>query len=793
MYSTRNVFVVAFITCVLAFAFQGSRGVWEPDEGFYLNAARAMLSTGDWLVPQYNLRPFLEKPPLVYWGSAVGMDLAGINEWGARLAHAFWYALTVWVVGLLGRSLWDKQTGLLAAAFYAACGVTVVAGNIVTPDTPLTFWITLSMYLFWKTVEHGLPTPPPWSSWSTWDFTRLLLGISLGLAVLSKGPATFVFIAAMVVFLLRTRQLKQYLLRLDTLLTLLLFVVIGGIWYVVVFHAIPGAFSYMIDNQIVGRLFTSKYDRNSHFYAFLYVYVPVLVGGTLPWSISWYPLLIRNWHKVRSWRGWFSGPVDPRTAFLSSWIIVPFVVFSMASSRLPLYVLPLFAPLALISARCWLLWRPQWFELPLKPRIWGTALAWCLLLLVAKGGLAYWPTERNTRDFWTGIQELLPQGRYELVVVNERRHGLSFYSGGNVEWVTTRENPYPFFVMQEPIEEEIHELGTEVEYHVFLLRDKEYEPVLQLLQEHKVNFYESPGPFNHHIVICEPTATNNKVVRFAAMGDTRTGDSQQTQLGSALYQIDQERPLDGIILLGDNLSFNGNPRRFEEVFLQPYDALLQNGVRFYAVLGNHDITGGYSGFQMNHPLFNMGGKRYYTTIFKDNMVQLFCLDTNTLLQDKPQITWFKKELAKSKTQWKVVAMHHPLYGKTIKYPEADQQLRALLEPIFAEGKVNVVLAGHNHNYQRFRPTPDGVYHFTDGSGGKLDEGGILPDDPDLLAGEDTKNVALVLQFTESAFEYQAIDAMEEIVDSGSIPYTGQASNTAPIREGEEPASEGLHQ
>ena len=784
---SKSVLAVAILTCVLAFAFQGSRGVWEPDEGFYLNAARAMLTTGDWLVPQYNLRPFIEKPPLVYWGSAVGMDLAGINEWGARLAHAVWYALTVWVVGLLGRSLWDRRTGLLAASFYAACGVTMVAGNIVTPDTPLTFWITLSMFFFWKTVKHRagaspLPVdtapvegPTPHRSFGLhWDLNRVCLGISLGMAVLSKGPVTLIFIAAMVVFLLRTRQLKQYLLRLDTILALLLFVVMGGSWYVVVFRALPGAFSYMLDNQIVGRLFTAKYERNSHFYAFLYIYVPILIGGTLPWSLSWYPLLVRNWDKIRSWRGWLSGPADPRTVFLASWVLVPFVVFSMASSRLPLYVLPLFAPLALIAARCWFLWRPHWFEPPLKPCIWGPFLVWCLLLLVAKAGLAVWPYEDDTRAFWRGFQGVLPQGRYELIVVNERRHGLSFYSGGNVEWVTTRENPYPFFVMQEPIEEEIHELGTSTEYHVFLLRDKEYEPVLELIRKHKATFQEVPGPFDHHIIICDPVPTDDQVVRLVAMGDTRTGDSQQTQLGSALYHIDEERPLDGVILLGDNLSFNGNPNRFEEVFLQPYDALLKNGVRFYAVLGNHDITGGFSGFQMNHPLFNMGGKRYYTINFKEKMVQLFCIDTNTILNDKPQVAWLKKELAKSEAQWKVVAMHHPLYGKTIKYPETEPHLRDFLEPILTEGKVNVALAGHNHMYQRFRPK-QGVNHFTAGSGGKLDEDGILPDDPDLLVGEDTKNVALILQFGRSGFEYLAVDSMESIVDEGTIPFAQSGS------------------
>ncbi len=775
------VLAVIIVTCVLAFSLQGSRGIWEPDEGYYLNAARGMVSTGDWLIPQYNLRPFLEKPPMVYWGSVVGLELLGMNEWGARIGHAIWYALTALVVGLLGASLWDRRTGLLAAFCYTACGVTMVAGNIITPDNPLAFWITLSMFFFWQTVkqdakdygticEEGTAGENVFlkPSWARLDHNRLFLGISLGMAILSKGPATFVFMAAMMVFLLCTQQARRYLLRIDSFLALALIMVIGGSWYLAVFHTIPGALKYMIDNQIVGRLFTAKYDRNPAFYAFLYVYVPILLLGTLPWSLSWYPVAMREWHRIRGWRHWFIGSTDPQIPFLLSWLLVPFIIFSLASSRLPLYVLPLFAPLALIAARCWIIWRPHWFEFPLRPRIWIPALAWVAFLLLVKGGMAHWPTDRDTRAFWHGIRSLLPHGRYELVVVNERRHGLSFYSDGNVEWVTTRQNPYPTFVMPEPIEEEIHELGTSAEYHVFLLRDKEYQSVLEMIRTHGATFREVPGPFNHHIIICDPAPVDTQTVRLAAMGDTRSGDSLQTQLGSALYHIDEEKPLDGIFLLGDNISFDGNPNRFEEVFLKPYDALLQNGVRFFAVLGNHDINGGFAGFQMFHPLFNMDGKRYYTLTFKENLVQVFFLDSNTVCNDKSQLTWFQRELAKSQALWKVVAMHHPLYGKTVKYPEPDPNLRRVLEPIFNEGRVNIVLAGHNHMYQRFRPM-NGVYHFTAGSGGMLDEGEILPGDPDLLVGEDTKNVALILQFSRSSCEYKAVDFMERVVDNGTIP------------------------
>jgi hypothetical protein len=113
-------------------------------------------------------------------------------------------------------------------------------------------------------------------------------------------------------------------------------------------------------------------------------------------------------------------------------------------------------------------------------------------------------------------------------------------------------------------------------------------------------------------------------------------------------------------------------------------------------------------------------------------------------------------------------MHSPLYGAIERRPEADEQLRERLEPIFINGGVDIALSGHNHVYQRRRPVA-GIHYFTAGSGGKLDRGQNIPDDPDLLAGNDQTNVALILEFDEYECRFQAMDSLENVVDSGTIP------------------------
>ncbi|MCK4510708.1 glycosyltransferase, partial [bacterium] len=76
----RTVLLIV-LAALLAFAFQGSRGLYETTEGRYAESAREMLETGDWLVPRLDYEPHWTKPPLTYWALAGGMALLGENEW----------------------------------------------------------------------------------------------------------------------------------------------------------------------------------------------------------------------------------------------------------------------------------------------------------------------------------------------------------------------------------------------------------------------------------------------------------------------------------------------------------------------------------------------------------------------------------------------------------------------------------------------------------------------------------------------------------------------------------------
>src|SRR5262245_55282721 len=152
-------------------------------------------------------------------------------------------------------------------------------------------------------------------------------------------------------------------------------------------------------------------------------------------------------------------------------------------------------------------------------------------------------------------------------------------------------------------------------------------------------------------------------VRFAILGDWGTGDSDESGIAAEMVSAYQRTPYDFIIAAGDNIYPNGSPRHFRKNFEQPFSRLLDERLKFYAVLGNHDVEQGRHE-QCDYPLFNMTGRCYYTLRQGDGLVEFFMLDSTDF--DGAQASWLERELQSSQAKWKIAVFHHPIYssGKT---------------------------------------------------------------------------------------------------------------------------------
>lgn len=200
-------------------------------------------------------------------------------------------------------------------------------------------------------------------------------------------------------------------------------------------------------------------------------------------------------------------------------------------------------------------------------------------------------------------------------------------------------------------------------------------------------------------------------LRFLAVADTGSGDANQRAVGQRMAEVHQRQPVDLVVLGGDNIYPSGDLALVESTFQRPYRDLLQAGVPFHAVLGNHDIRTANGAPQVAYKPFGMNG-RFYT--LRRGLVDFFLLDTNVNADWQRQISWLRTVLAQSRAPWKVMVGHHPIYSSGL-YGN-DPQLGARLTGLMRRHGVQLYINGHEHNYERSKPI-DGTTYLVVGGGG----------------------------------------------------------------------------
>jgi hypothetical protein len=257
------------------------------------------------------------------------------------------------------------------------------------------------------------------------------------------------------------------------------------------------------------------------------------------------------------------------------------------------------------------------------------------------------------------------------------------------------------------------------------------------------------------IEITLPNAKDS--LKFAVIGDSGTGGGRQYQLAAQFVAAHKLFPFSLVLMLGDNIYGRETTNDFYRKFELPYKPLLDAGVPFYAALGNHDDPG----IQPNYKLFNMDGKRYYSVRKGD--LEFFALDSTYMSTE--QVRWVDKALSDSKAPWKIAYMHHPTYSSGKRHG-SEVSLRAFIEPLFIKHGVSVVLAGHEHFYERLKPQ-SGIAYFTSGAAGKLRAGNIRRG-MYFAAGFDTDLSFMLFELIGDDLHFQVISRLTATVDKGVI-------------------------
>jgi 4-amino-4-deoxy-L-arabinose transferase-like glycosyltransferase len=403
-------FVLILTACVWALAFQGSRGLLEPDEGRYSNVALQILQHNDWVSLYRNQESLhFTKPPLTYWMIASSVSVFGYNEWAVRLPAALAFIFSIYLVFQLGKIFIPKRPWL-PALFFLGSPVTFFASNTVNTDTVLATMLTLAVTCYAQSRFAGKS-----------NYWLDIMWLAFGLAFLTKGPPALLPLLVILVFDLWQKQAKSLFRPLG----LLAFIVVGLSWYLAVILRHPGLLDYFLGHEVYNRIATDEHNRNGEWYGAFKIYLPVLLFGLLPWILVWLK-------QKRALTFTYEPLPLNQKHFLWLWFLLPLLIFSLSQSRMYLYILWLFVPALLLLAQ-----QLQNWEIGTGAKI-GIAL-WLALLFSTKA-LAPVLLDNHSKDsraFATEIKPMLPGHPNQIIFVEDMsRNGLNLYFQTNVKKVS---------------------------------------------------------------------------------------------------------------------------------------------------------------------------------------------------------------------------------------------------------------------------------------------------------------------------------------------------------------------
>lgn len=479
-----NLRVVLIIVFILAFAFQGSRGLYEPDEGRYTATAINMIRLDDWLVPHLNSKhEHLTKPPLTYWSIAISVFVLGQNEWAVRLPYALAFILTVICLFGMARKIVPRKPWL-PPLIYATSVLPFAAANIVTTDTILTFWEALAGVCFvnaWWADDKSVRRRWMYGMWA-----------AFGLAFLTKGPPGLLPLAGFISFILLTGD-KGRLRFLFPPVGIVIFLITGFSWFLVLVARKPELLNYFLVDELFKRVATGSHDRHNEWYNVFSIYVPALLLGSLPWCI----VLIRNggkiWRRIKSFKFREEREKFQVLFLLTCWFLIPLAVFLISSSRMYLYVVPLFIPLSLAEGYALRNWTFNSF------RIKGL-FTWIILLVIFKGVAAFYPHDKNIKPFAEYVREITPFEPSRIIFLDAGAdYGLSFYLDREVRKVFSGDKrlmpaDYDSTALEE-IQEDKHNV-------LWITKTDIVDPVMRILKNRGLKT-EIIGKYNEYSILIE--------------------------------------------------------------------------------------------------------------------------------------------------------------------------------------------------------------------------------------------------------------------------------------------------
>jgi 4-amino-4-deoxy-L-arabinose transferase-like glycosyltransferase len=332
MKKTLVLFILLVIFgCGLFFFNMKGWDLSKPDEPRYTLVSKYMFEGESWIIPHLNGEVYYNKPPMLFWLIALSGKLLGtLDEQAARLPSAIFGVLTLLVVFFFARKLYDEKTGFFSALILATSGEFFYLARRVRMDVPMTFFITLGIFLFYIGYQQK---------------KRRILCYSLAYVAMALGgflktyPGWIIPPLVIGVYFLIRKEWKFFLDPIH-LWGISFFVLIVGGWLALAY--LEGGRNYveqLFFERTAALALETPYDRHSILFLFWTFFLEFL-----PWTF-FLPSAIFFYVKEKEKRGNFF--------FLLCWVFAVFFPFSISAIKRDLYLLPLYPAVAIMVGHFW--------------------------------------------------------------------------------------------------------------------------------------------------------------------------------------------------------------------------------------------------------------------------------------------------------------------------------------------------------------------------------------------------------------------------------------------------------
>lgn len=311
--------LVAIIAVIIVFSNLGGIPLLDPDEPVYAETPKEMLQFNDFISPRIYGEFWYDKPPMYYWLVALAFKVFGINEFAARFPSALLSVICVLAVYQAGCRLFNRRAGMISALVLVTCIEYIYLSKAAVTDITLTLFLTTALLAFIRRRYY-------------------LFYICAGLATVTKGPIGLLFPGGIIFFYLLLTKNFSLIKQMKLPAGIVLYAIFALPWYVAMVQLHGQAF---IDT-FLGFHNVTRFTSPEHpQLAVWYYFIPVLIIGFFPWT----PLLFQAvWSSLTKSREKYK-----TLLFLNIWVIFIFLFFSISSTKLVSYILPLYPPLALIA------------------------------------------------------------------------------------------------------------------------------------------------------------------------------------------------------------------------------------------------------------------------------------------------------------------------------------------------------------------------------------------------------------------------------------------------------------